>query len=267
MSVAGAAVFVVNATPASAASRSVIVQERNVTVKSNGKVTLTHTIQDDWRGKILNVWLVPDGDCDFSVAYTWYETDTQDRYKYEVINNSSKNCTTKVKIVATDVYKNPLAFGDIQPGRSRSFVYTNAYSSPVWLAGARTSTAGCALEISKVWYGRKPGEPRKFYFTVKNRGAVTCAGEALFGRIDNTTKIATKLPGGNPVDYYTRQPASEAPVFLGYSPAEGQTCTIGTTIPFWGVQLPFIFSQEWTSWAVAPSSVDCEFSTYKATLT
>lgn len=270
---AGAAAFVIMASTANAVTLPPrIVQERTITLAANRQGTYTHTIMDEWRGHVLTVWLIPSGDdCSFGVPYAWYTTDTGDRYKYVLQNHSPRTCTARVQIVAAAPIYDPVHTGILQPGQTSHPIYLgDSNESRVWLAGIRTTTVGCSLELERVWYGRRPGESRTFNFTIRNRGNVACAGEALIARFDNAEKIATKKPGGNPTDYYTQMPgAPERVIVLGYSPSAGQTCTVGTHPMDGGlyVQRPFSQRADWTSWAVAPSSTQCEFSTYAARVT
>lgn len=267
---AGAAAFVITAPTANAVTYSRVVQERTITLKANKQGTYTHTIHDGWRGQILTVWLNPSGEgCTFRVPRAWYTTNTGDRYKYVLRNDSDKTCTTRVKIVATPpVVEAPTEI--LQPGQtSRPIVRYDSRDHRVWLAGIGTTTVGCTLEVARAWYERQPGQSRAFAFTIRNRGSVACSGRSLAAPVENTNLIATKKPGGNPIDYYTRLPgAPEQAVVLGYSPKAGQSCWVGTHPESAGlyVQRPYQHSVEQTSWAVAPSSPQCEFSTYQAVL-
>ena len=267
---AGAGAFLITAPTANAVTGSRVVQERTITLKANQQGTYTHTILDDWRGHVLTVWLIPSGEgCWFDVPRAWYTTDEGDRYKYVLRNQSDKTCTTTVQIVATPPLFEAGVTGTLQPGQtSRPFVFYDSRDHLVWLAGIRTTTVGCTLELERVWYERKPGQSRSFAFTIRNRGSVACSGRALVTHFENTQKIATKKPGGQPTHYYTQLPgARPQATILGYSPAPGQTCTVGTSTEAYHVQRPIGQSANHTSWAALPSSVQCEFSTYLVTLT
>lgn len=163
---------------------------------SHHRTCREHTIDDEWRGRILTVWLVPSGaGCTFDMPRAWYTTDTGDRYKYVLRNRSDKTCTTRVKIVATPPLFEAGVTETLQPGQtSRPFVLHDSRDHLEWLAGIRTTTVGCTLELARVWYERKPGQSRSFSFTIRNRGSVACSGRVPVAHIENTTLIATKKP-------------------------------------------------------------------------
>jgi hypothetical protein len=78
--------------------------------------------------------------------------------------------------------------GTINPGRSKTWVWNNAnpktaaYHVGLSPVGATTDDA-CEFTVARTWYEQVHSGERKFYYTVKNIGAIACGANILLSRL------------------------------------------------------------------------------------
>lgn len=135
--------------------------------------------------------------CRFEVTRTW---DAQvyggERKFYFLVQNvGTIACATNILLTSV-ASAATWSTGGLNPGQSGSWVWNNANpltaSHLVGLSpNGSTTSAPCQLEVVRSWYVRLPSGERKFWFTVKNVGAIACSADVRLAWVSTTTSWST----------------------------------------------------------------------------
>ncbi|WP_329007718.1 hypothetical protein OG271_18610 [Micromonospora rifamycinica] len=197
-------------------------------------------------GAVYQVGLSPTGastsqPCQFQVTRSWYTQlySGERRFNWTIRNTGAIACGTQV-MLSSLTSGATWALGGIAPGGSVTSVWNNNPANVAYLPGiapsGATSTTGCQLEVTSSWYSRQTNGERRFYFTVKNVGTITCAGSALLGSTSTSTtwSAGTLAPSATSGSvWYNANPTTL--VYLpGLNPAvAASTCQFGITSSYY----------------------------------
>lgn len=133
------------------------------------------------------------GACRFEVIRAWdvQQYSGEREFHFIIRNIGSITCGTNILIESRE-RSNTWLTGGIDPGASKSWTWNNA--NPLTAAhlvgvspSGATSTQPCQLEVTRSWYGQRPGGEREFYFTVQNVGSIACQGAIQLATITSSS--------------------------------------------------------------------------------
>ncbi|MEU1886454.1 hypothetical protein ABZ491_13390 [Micromonospora rifamycinica] len=197
-------------------------------------------------GAVYQVGLSPTGastsqPCQFQVTRSWYTQlySGERRFNWTIRNTGAIACGTQVMLSSLNSGAT-WALGGIAPGGSVTSVWNNNPANVAYLPGiapsGATSSTGCQLEVTSSWYSRQPNGERRFYFTVKNVGTITCAGNALLGSTSTSTtwSAGTLAPSATSGSVWNNANPTTLVYLPGLNPAVAAgTCQFGVTSSYY----------------------------------
>lgn len=197
-------------------------------------------------GAVYQVGLSPTGastsqPCQFQVTRSWYTQlySGERRFNWTIRNTGAIACGTQVMLSSLSSGAT-WALGGLAPGSSVTSVWNNNPTNVAYLPGVApsgaTSATPCQLEVTSSWYARQTNGERKFYFTVKNVGTITCAGSALLGSTSTSTtwSAGTLAPSASSGSVWNNANPTTLVYLPGLHPAVStSTCQFGVTSSYY----------------------------------